>query len=448
MRHTTLTIRNFGEFAVTSVTLGLLSTGFGAVDLAMVAPFGASHIAAVGLGELIVATHFAVLFGYFDLFGTKLAQNEGADASGARLPTLLHLYGLAILTVSVLFLGASFLVRPALTAAYSESKLVWPVSAYVIIRFATVGLFMVYVTSVEALKICGLKSFAFTPALIGFGLNIAGNALFLYTPLRNYFWNIEAAVACSTAIAQLVMALFALLIYFRKFPLKPGPKVAVDWPAVKREYPSFMVSGFSIGSRNLNDYVCNLVPLLFIGAMGTEIAAAAAVATKIATLFYRVPQGCFGASLVFYSYALGRPDARSATGHGVGVWQLIAYSAAPTAVVALVVLVFSRELIWLFGNTLPIDSVVLLLSAYFVFLPVYFFEHFFGELLAAHQRDLIIFRLSTCATILIAVPFSYFAAFHLESAFLAIAGRGLAAIPLAVGYWLCLRPHLRYEQAA
>src|SRR2546423_1449598 len=107
MRHTTLTVRNFGEFVLTSVTLGVLSVGFGAVDLAMVAPFGASHIAAVGLGELIVSALFAVLFGYSDLFGTKLARAEGADATRAGLATLFGVYVLAILTVSALFWGAA-----------------------------------------------------------------------------------------------------------------------------------------------------------------------------------------------------------------------------------------------------------------------------------------------------------------------------------------------------
>jgi hypothetical protein len=90
----------------------------------------------------------------------------------------------------------------------------------------------------------------------------------------------------------------------------------------------------------------------------------------------------------------------------------------------------------------------MLLSAHFVFLPAYFFEHFFGELLTTHHRNMILFRLSTSATVLIIIPFSYYAVFHLKSAFLAIAGRGLGAVPLALLYWRNLRSQLHYMEAA
>lgn len=448
MRHTMLTVRNFSEFVMTSLTFGVLSVGSGAIDLIMVSPFGASHVAAIGLGELIVSVLFAVLFGYSDLFSSKLARSEGADATRAGLPALLRVYALTVLTISVFFFGLACLVLPAMAAAYPDPGLVWPTSAYVIIRCSTVGIFMVYLTSIEALKICGLKSYALAPTLIGFVLNIAGNALFLHTPLLDRFWNIEAAVASSTIIAQLLAALIALLIYFWKLPLKREGDGVIRWRGLWREYPGFMVDGFSIGSRNLNDYISNIAPLLFIGAMGAETVAAAAVATKLATLFYRVPQGCFGASLVFYSYALERQASGATAGNKGEIWRLVAYSAAPTAVVALIFLILRRELASLFGTSVHIDLVAVLLSAYFVFLPAYFFEHFFGELLAAHHRDMILFRLSTGATVLILIPFSYYAVFYLKSAFLAIAGRGLGAVPLAFLYWRNLRPHLRYGEAA
>ena len=438
-----LTARNFAGLVSTSVTLGVLSTGFGAIDLVMIAPLGTAHVAAVGMGELIVAAVFAILFGYSDLFAVTLAQAEGSGTADVGLPRLLGVYSLTMLTISALFLAATLIVTPALAAVYPGSGLVWPISAYVIVRFATVGIFIVFVTSIDTLRIRGLRRLVFAPLLLGFVLNIAGNALFLYTPLFDSFWNPEAAVAAATVVAHFFAGSLALVLYVRRFPSAQRTISAAGWRAAKRQYPGFMTNGLSIGSRNLNDYIGNATPVLLVATMGAEMMAAAVVATRIATLFYRVPQACFSASLLFYGYYLGHSAHPTAQENHSPILRLLIYSAVPTVFAALLFLIFTSHLLLLFGGSIRSNVTVTLLLAYFVFLPAYFFEHFLGELLIAHQAGLTLFRLSTVATILIVIPFACWSVFYKGSAFLAIAGRGLGAVPLAVTYGLSLRSHVR-----
>ena len=76
-----------------------------------------------------------------------------------------------------------------------------------------------------------------------------------------------------------------------------------------------------------------------------------------------------------------------------------------------------------------------LLLAYMLFVPFYFFEQFYGELLTAHARSGLLFRASIAATYLITIPVAYVAVFHWQSAFWAILGKGIAVVLLAYVYW-------------
>lgn len=442
MRHTRLSPANFGRFAITNLLLGVLISGFGAVDMAMVAPFGAGALAAVGLGELITATAFAVLSGYTDLYVTTLARQVGSGQRTMRRINLL--FAGAALCLTAVFALAALAVSPLLGAAYPGQAMGRDAAAYVVVRFMGVGLHLLGFGAVEALKIHGHQRLAFAPVGLGFLANIAGNAVVLHTPARDWLPGLEAGIAASTVIAQLVMAVSASALRARLPALgHVGAYASCTAPnGPTSSFARFMRAGFSIGGRNLNDYIANLVPLLFIAAMDAQCAAAAVVATKLATLFYRVPQSCFGTSLVFYSFTLDQFTRRPGRARLARLRRLALYSMAPTAVFALIFLVLSDLLARLFGDAIDPARTAVLLAAYLVFVPAYFAEQFLAELLAAHRQDIVMVWPSTLATFALALPLAYVAAFHLKSAFLSIAVRGVAALPLATYYWLRLRPHL------
>ncbi len=73
VKHTALTKRNFADFALILFAMGMVSVGFGAVDLLMIAPLGLRHIAAVSQGELITSALLAALIGLVDTFIARLA---------------------------------------------------------------------------------------------------------------------------------------------------------------------------------------------------------------------------------------------------------------------------------------------------------------------------------------------------------------------------------------
>lgn len=74
MKHTTLTKRHFADFALTLFAMGIVSIGFVAVDLLIIAPFGLQHIAAVSQGELITSALLAALIGLVDTFTARLGR--------------------------------------------------------------------------------------------------------------------------------------------------------------------------------------------------------------------------------------------------------------------------------------------------------------------------------------------------------------------------------------
>ena len=89
MEHTRLTLRNYSSFSAVIFALGMISAGFGALDLIMIAPKGLDAVAATGQGDVLVATAYALLLGVVDVFASRLAIAEGGGTTSRRLPVLL-----------------------------------------------------------------------------------------------------------------------------------------------------------------------------------------------------------------------------------------------------------------------------------------------------------------------------------------------------------------------
>jgi Na+-driven multidrug efflux pump len=187
--------------------------------------------------------------------------------------------------------------------------------------------------------------------------------------------------------------------------------------------------GTGLGINQANDYAGATIPLLMIGTLSVPTVAAAAVATKIWTIYCRVPQACFTASFVFYGYAAGRDEAEARD----VVRRLRGYSMAPTLIAAAVFLLASPLLVRLFGgSSIDMGLTVGLLGAYFLSIGGYFYGAFYGELLSVRQEGVFLSSRSTIVTYAVAIPLAAIAVFVFESAFLALASGAIPAALLAV----------------
>ncbi|AJE87485.1 integral membrane protein [Streptomyces albus] len=440
-RHTELTTRNFAGFAWVVLLISCVSVGFGAVDLLMVTPKGLLHVAAVGQGELIVSGVFAFFVGVVDIFTARLAVAEGENARAHRLPVLvwalLPLLGLC--EVLGLLVGAG--VEPFLRLTGQQPELVPLVGDYVQVRAWSTAAVLAYIVIGETLKICGMKNASFLILGAGLGVNVLLNWVFLYTSAASLFASPASAVSAATVGAQILMACAGLGYFLRQ---NRRPDAPADVPAAARpardevlaEFRSMLRTAPGVGARHFNDYAGAIVPSLFIGTLGIQAVAAAGVATKIYTLFCRVPQACASGAFAFYGYAVGARD----TALPAVARRLLVYTAVPTAVAAGVLLLYSPQTVGVFASAgMDQDLARDLLLAFLLPLPVYVLSAVHGEMLTVHQRGGLLFGASTLTTYLLTIPLAWYAVFVLDSPFLAIACNGVSTAVLAFVFHRALR---------
>ena len=236
MRHTQLTARNYASFASVILILGFATTGLGAVDLAMIAPKGVDHVAAVGQGDLIVVGIYAFFLGIVEAFSSQLAVAEGEGSTARRLPVLAGALLLMIVLCQVLAIGIAAITEPALTLFGQKADIVPLIGDYVWVRMCGAAPVILYYGLNEALKICGARNLSLVVLLIGFGMNTVLNWVFLYTGGQEWFSSPESAVAASTVLAQLVMAGCAGWMFVVRMRVRNDRWIRPKWRAVNGEF--------------------------------------------------------------------------------------------------------------------------------------------------------------------------------------------------------------------
>ena len=435
MKHTELTVRNYSGFASVVLVLGVVAVGFGAIDLLMIAPKGLSHVAATGQGDLLITGIYAFFLGVVDVFASRLAIAEGEGATERRLLVLVGALGVLMIPGQVLGIALGVVTEPVLDLLGQDPTITPLVGDYVTVRtWAIVPVVAYYVIS-ETLKIGGLRNLGVAILVGGLAANAVLNWLFLYSPMEALFDSPETAVAAATVAAQFLMAVVGaavlrsrLRVQGRRFRRPVGAEVVAEFRSMGRTAPG-------VGVRHLNDYAGSLVPILLIGTLGVPVLAAAVVATKVYTLFCRIPQACFSANFVFYGYAVGKgTDLVSA------VRRLRVWSAVPTLAAAVVTVALSYWLVLAFaGDGMDVGLAQVLLLAYLLYLPAYFVEQFAGELLTVHQRGGLLSVASTVVTYAMTIPLASVAVLVGDSAFWAIASKGVSTAVLAAVFWVALR---------
>lgn len=433
--HTLLTGRNFASLASVMTLLGLAVLGIGAVDLLMIAPKGVNHVAAVGLGDLVVTAVFSFFTGFVDAFGSRLAMAEGDESVGKRLPVLAAVIVILALLSQALGIAVAFGVRPALTAFGQDKLLVPLVADYIRMRIYGVAPLILYASVGVGLRICGAKREAMWLLGGGFALNVMLDPLFLNTSLSHLFGSPESAVAAATVVLQSLMVPIGLWMLIRRLQRRGTVFVRPRWAQISAELWSMGRAGCGFGSRLMNDYFSALVPIFFIGTLGADIVAATAVATKIYALYCRIPQACFEASLTFYGYAFGRDR----TTLVATARTLLKYSGITTATTWVAASVTAPWLVMAFASK-GLDQGLAreMYFAYMISIPAYFFDQFFSRLLTVHQRSRILFR-SSLLTYVVTIPLAWLAVFELHLPFLAIAARGIVNALVGVIFWATLK---------
>ncbi len=428
--HTRLTTSGFVGFTGSMFALGMLNVVFGAIDLAMVAPFGVEQVSAVGLGDAVVVLVLAFCAGIVDIFTSRLAVAEGNGTTAIRLPVLVLALALILGVVQVVAIVISVCMAPLLDIFGQPDTVIPLASGYTTARLGC-GVVATLATTVtlEILKVVGLRNWSVTTLCIGLVLNVGFNWLMLYSTLAALFPSPAAAVAWSTVVTQACMAVFGVLFLARFLRARETRVEIPSWDSVRREAISIGATGSGVGIRHLNDYVGYTIPFLLMGTLGVQTLAAVTVAARVWTLYCRVPQACFTSSFIFYNYAIDRSYSESREVQR----RVLRMSAWPTFAAAVLVLGLSPFIVLLLAGS-DADHVlaVSLVYAFFIGLIPYFLAGFYGELLTAHQAGAFFSISSSVVTYAFVLPFAVVGVFVFHSAFFAIASTAVASLILAV----------------
>lgn len=438
--HSQLTVSGYLGYVSVAFWAGMIIVGFGAIDLAMVAPFGAVQLAAVGQADILVTAVMAGVLGFSDSYSTRLAQAEGAGRTKRTfLPLVLGLVVVAF-GLTCLLIAATPAIEPLLYMFGQIETLVPLIASYIVIRLIGSGLFLLYYAANETLKISGHRCFAIAVLVFGLVANAGLNIIFLYVaPIAALFSSPTAAVAWATLVSEATMAIAAsilaswLLRYRVNWSLS---NISVSFGA---EFFALLRHGPGAGARRLNDYVSALIPLLLIGTFSVAAVAAAAVATRIYMIFCRIPQATFAAAFLYYSYALGQRSIVTSFALQDTVRKLLRASVIITTIGLAVSAFFLAPILDLIEGGADRTLVLWLLAAFMIALPAYVFEQFFAELLVANERSQFLLVSTSITTYLVILPLCWFVAKESGDAFSVLLARGLGSLILGGLFFLAFR---------
>ncbi|MCG7203592.1 MATE family efflux transporter [Streptomyces arenae] len=444
MKHTELTVRNYSGFATTIFLTGLVSVGFGAIDILLISPKGLDQVAAVGLGDVVNAGLTALLaIGVVDTFSSRLAIAEGRGDLARRLPVLAAALLVLLLVAQASAVLLSSAVQPALRLAGQDPRLAGLAGDFVIVRGCSLGFTILYAALNEALRICGLKNRSLLLLVVGFATNAALDWAFLYTPLSGRFASPVVAVAAATTGSQLLIACFALRFFLRRMRARGERFTRPDRASVVAETRSMARNAPGVGARHFNDYAGTITVTLLLGTLGVQVLAAVTVATKVWSLFCRIPQACVSGTFVYYGYRLGKNESdlpATARTLPATARTLLRYAAVPTAAGAVTVALAAPWLVRLFAGAGQDERLTRsLLFAFLLTVPAYLLENHFGEILSVHQRGALLATASAVTTYALAVPLAAVGVFVLHSPFLVIASGVLPSAVLATAFHRSLR---------
>ncbi len=410
----------------------LLSAGNGAIDLAFVAPFGALMVAGIGLGDLVTALFMAFFAGIIDVFAVKLARAEGRSNASRLLPTLFA----ALLIVAAVWTATGMVVTRVVPLIFdvvgSEPAVAAIATDYLTVRMVGIPFTLALAAVSVTLRIVGRQRASIVLIVTVFVLNAAFNAALVYGPLNVLAANPVMAVAIATVIAQVLTAACGVFVLARHFSRDREESVGEDaQPRIIPLTREMFVTSLGVGLRQMNNYAAAVVPFMLISRLDVATVAAAAVATRIWTLYCRVPQATLSAVGVFVGYSRGRSqqDAHAVVQRSrkYVVWPSFIAAAGVAAAVPVLAKVLG-------GDEVDVGLVWILTAAYLIAVPAYVVENLCGEILTVEQRSSWLSLPSTVVTYLITIPIAILGILVWQSAMVAVASAAVASLLLALKY--------------
>ncbi|MFY4695267.1 MATE family efflux transporter [Burkholderia glumae] len=427
--------RDYYGYAGTVLATSLLSIGFGAIDIAMLAPFGAGAVAGVGLSNMILAAMLALSYGFLDQLATEVAAKH-ASGSLHDDAAILALSALAFCLVWCALLYALSTAVPSVLAWLHQSPAVIDVAQnYLSIRAPFVILSVCQLAIASSLRICGLKGVALVSLALGFAVNALLNWVFLYGDAFRDILKPETAVAWSTVLAQVAMialSLYPCAKYIRTDLRFEHGNGANPFAKVKERFVDYTSATLSVGVKHLNDYVGSLLLMILIGQFGAEVQASAQISATIMTVFYRLPQSLCDATLVAYS-RLKSLSGSVAAGFQrslfqLAFWPTICAGLALWATMPWLSAVVSSDAAGIAPRACTLARIDLL------FLPFYAVQHICAQFLIVDKKRRHLARWSMGVTYLLFVPAALIASHVLASPEMLYVLRGSSLLLIACGF--------------
>ncbi|WP_426625402.1 MATE family efflux transporter [Leifsonia sp. McL0607] len=410
-----------------------ISVGYGVVDMIFVSAFGVAMVAGVGLGDLLTALYLAFFAGSVDVFASRLARRVGAGEGYVWLAPLFRGFLLVAVPWTLIGLLLAVLTPALLEMVGSDPAVVGVASGYVLVRMIGIPFTLTLAAASAALRIFNKRGMSVMLVGIGFVLNIGVDALFLYSPLASFFFTPVAAVASATLVVQVLTGAAGVVLLIR-FVRRHGtaerrkPAEGVRGLGLARD---MLKTSVGIGLRQLNDYAASVVPFVLISRLDIATIAAATVATRIWTIYCRVPQACLAAAGVYLGYARGASQ-RIATAL---MRVTISYVALPSIGAAVLFAVASPLLAqFLGGGDVDIPLTWMLTLCFLIAVPAYVLENLAGEVLTVEQQGKWLSVSSSIVTYAITIPIAIVGVLVLQSAVVAILSAFVASVLLAAVY--------------
>lgn len=436
-KHIELTAKNFYDFSATVLLVQMTHMAFSIADMSMVARLGLEKAGGTGLGELVLQVCLAPLYGFFTVYAGQMSRLEGSGETKEHGASLLAALGV-MLAATCVFIVAAVISSPALLrAAGQPADIIALTQQFLGVRGWGLPVEFLYGVTAVTLRVLGLRGAIVRTVAIGLACNVALNWVFLFGPLRGWLEPMKA-VALATVIAYSIMLAIAFAVFNRKI-VRTG---RVVWsltarPKIREYLHLFLKKGPLLGIRNLNDFSVSAVITLLMGTFGPEVLSATAIASSIIFFLYRVPQACCSATYTYYSYHMQKDYARKA------IRLLFMWSAIPTGVVGVAVFFLRPVLVSLYGMSAHSSAypvVASLLNVYLAFLPFYFCEHMFSNVLNARLITFQPWLVSTVVSYSITIPLAFWSAKHVASPQWTLASQGFGTVVIATAYaWLLSR---------
>lgn len=403
-RHTKLSAKEFYGYAALIGLSSSMQLIWSVSDIWVVSERSIAYVAALGLVDAVFVILSGLAYGIIDIHAAQISKAEGQSNFAREYPTLLlsALFSIALSWLPVK-LGSLFFME-ILTALGQPIEAIMIADSNLQVRADTYILTVLYVIVPLALRVRGYRKLPL--ALVGVSLLLK---LYLNSTIEHVFpqlasIHIEQAVVYTTAMAQVfsisvgLLVLLSSTVHFKT--------VMIDRRLFNESCRDLLSHAPKIAAWNINDFVSSSIVVLMFGRIGIDFLAAANLASKITSLFYRVPQAFAESAFIFYGYATSSDaDERKRT-----TKVTVLYSILPVLLLSMVVFLCSDILIVSLAPDVGTEVKGIadfIIKTHMIFALFYVLQHVFSQFLVAERQTKFLLAASLISTWFLVVPGVY-----------------------------------------